>query len=114
MKERNSVPLARGGNQNPSHAHRPGDLQRPVAVSLLKHPPSPPAAYRPQGIPRAVQTKTLAPHQAAIQSGRGGGTPVAPPAYRPQPLPRVLQTKIAGEQNPGQSQPARQAAVRSG
>lgn len=63
-----------------------------TALSIMR--PVAPPVYRPQPLPKVLQTKKAIgynPH--ARQSPR---PPVAPPSYRPQPLPRVLQTKKFG------------------
>ena len=64
--------------------------------------PTAPSVYRPQSIPKCLQTKMAVGHQTS--TGRPGQlpgnnsiqrtTPSAPPIYRPQQLPRVLQGKM--------------------
>jgi hypothetical protein len=61
-------------------------------TTQVRQTPKAPPVYRPQSVPKVLQTKKQAAHQPADQSRRA---PVAPPAYRPQPVPKVLQTKKA-------------------
>jgi hypothetical protein len=60
--------------------------------------PSAPPVYRPQPVPKVLQTKTTTNHHS--QKPQSGHQPVAPPAYRPQPTPKVLQVKTAARQQP--------------
>lgn len=50
--------------------------------------PVAPAPYRPQPVPKVLQTKWAIVHQPV----KAGSRPVAPPVYRPNPSPRVLQS----------------------
>ncbi len=76
-----------------SHTHRAAQLK---AVSQALH------VYRPQPVPKVLQTKTspqsnsargrLAQPSQVVQNKAKPGT--APPVYRPNPTPVVLQMKI--------------------
>lgn len=74
--------------QLPGHFHSRHSSSCPVQPQL-KRPVAPPV-YRPQPVPRVLQTKTVSSQQP--QQAR---RPVPPPVYRPQPVPKVLQTKAA-------------------
>jgi hypothetical protein len=50
--------------------------------------PVAPLPYRPQPLPKVLQTKTV---NHSISKTKV--TPVAPPVYRPQPVPKVLQSR---------------------
>lgn len=65
--------------------------------------PAPPPVYRPQPVPRILQTKMAASPQPVHQTTRA---PAAPTAYRPQPVPRVLQLKKAGGLQPHTGKPS--------
>src|SRR5437588_801266 len=51
-----------------------------------------PLAYRPQTVPRVLQTKMPATKPMTNQSIQ---VPAPPPVYRPQPTPKVLQRKLS-------------------
>src|SRR6476646_8947707 len=55
-----------------------------------------PTVYRPQPLPKVLQTKTTvprpSPHKAPDNVAR---TPVAPPVYRPE-TKKIVQPKVAG------------------
>ena len=53
--------------------------------------PVAPPVYRPQPVPKVLQTKKA--HTAQSGAVQKRVTPAAPPAYRPQPVPKVLQQK---------------------
>lgn len=79
---------------------RPGVAPPKTAPTIGK--PAPPPVYRPQAVPRVLQTKTSAPPQNANQSR------CAPPTRRAphnQTAPQAVLPKIAGGQyqNKGQS-----------
>jgi hypothetical protein len=67
-----------------------------------RNQPTAPPAYRPQALPKVLQTKkAVSPHTA---QGLASTKPVAPPVYRPQTAPKVLQTKkaaVEGQARPG-------------
>ena len=67
-----------------------------VGVSNIKRPVAPPV-YRPQPVPKVLQTKKINQPPAPVPANHKGVT--APRAYRPQPVPRVLQTKSARPQS---------------
>ena len=71
-------------------AGRP-QLQKPNVMQPKQHTAAPPV-YRPQPVPKVLQTKTAASHHPVSQPKQA---PAAPPVYRPQPVPKVLQTKSA-------------------
>src|SRR4051812_43591339 len=56
--------------------------------------PVAPAVYRPQQLPKVLQTKMAGPLSSA-RTPAGSRGRAAPAVYRPQPTPRVLQTKRA-------------------
>lgn len=58
--------------------------------------PVAPPVYRPQPVPRVLQTKTAGQQQPV---GRQGGNPVAPPTYRPQPK-KIVQPKMGVPASP--------------
>jgi hypothetical protein len=72
---------------------KPAVAQRQVrpAQTQAKHPAAP-AVYRPQPVPKVLQTKTAMSQQHVPQARRA---PVAPATYTPQPMPKVLQTKVS-------------------
>ena len=53
--------------------------------------PVAPAVYRPQPVPKVLQTKSSLPQSS--QQPQSKRQPVAPPVFRPQPTPKVLQAK---------------------
>ena len=59
----------------------------------MKKPPVAPPVYRPQPLPRVLQTKKSLgnPSPVVLQTKRS--SPVAPPIFRPQQKPKVLQGK---------------------
>ena len=62
--------------------------------------------YRPQPLPRVLQTKRLlSQSKTTVQVPR---SPAVPPVYRPQPIPKVLQTK---KRIPAQVGPGQQSAI---
>lgn len=67
--------------QPKTHVTAP-DVKRPVA----------PPVYRPQPVPRVLQTKTVQKLRVEELS-QPRRQPVAPPVYRPLPQPKVLQQK---------------------
>jgi len=87
-------------------------FNRQLGAAVVKHPIAPPA-YRPQAVPKVLQTKRSSIPTARAQPRRPPVAPpvyrpttlrpaglaqmktqpVAPPVYRPQPAPKVLQTK---------------------
>jgi hypothetical protein len=71
---------------------------KPVAAPQNPKQPVPPPVYRPQPIPKVLQTKTATtqPQQKTELQRK----PLAPPVYHPQSVPRVLQTKMSGVQPP--------------
>ena len=72
---------------------KPGN---PVGVSNIKRPVAPPV-YRPQPIPKVLQTKKINEPRVPVPANQKPIT--APAAYRPQPGPKVLQTKSARPQS---------------
>jgi hypothetical protein len=62
----------------------------PVRTLIKKLPVAPPA-YRPQALPRVLQTKIPLARQPGNQSKL---PPIAPSVYRPQPTPKVMQRKM--------------------
>lgn len=68
---------------------------RPKTAVQAKPSTAAPPVYRPQAVPKVLQTKKPAAHQPVNQTNR---TPVAPPVYRPQPTPKVLQSKMKSGQ----------------
>jgi hypothetical protein len=106
-----------------------------VAGSQIKQRPVAPSTYRPQPLPKVLQTKSVAVQRA--QPGTLPRTPAAPhiylpetkkvvqpktatqipkppdfpPVYRPQPTPKVLQTKKASSQGPRAGQLPRQTVA---
>ena len=76
-----------------SQPHQPHVAQAKVNAALpAKKLPVTPAPYRPQPVPRVLQSKK-ANHGPVVNSP--GRAPVAPAPYRPNAVPRVLQTKLA-------------------
>lgn len=64
-----------------------GRPQAPPVAQLKGLPPAPPV-YRPQPVPKVLQTKAAAAHQPV---NRPGGNPVAPPVRHPHLPPKVPQ-----------------------
>jgi hypothetical protein len=97
--------LPQGFGANPLHCqqrgnpktHQPGVMQPKMSMAsqMMKKPPVPPPVYRPQPVPKVLQTKSAVAHQPVHQTR---SAPIAPSAYRPQPVPKVLQTKVASGQ----------------
>src|SRR5438876_917786 len=58
-----------------------------IVASQRESRPVAPPVYRPQPLPKVLQTKRTAGFQPVMESRRA---PVSPPAYHPQPVPRVL------------------------
>jgi hypothetical protein len=77
--------------------------------------PTAPKVYRPQPVPKVLQTKgAMARPQAIVQSRKVASGPsiqqaVAPPVYPPLPAPRVLQKKSSSAQSPKAGQVPRQS-----
>lgn len=76
----------------------------PVTSPIRKSPAAPPP-YRPQPVPKVLQTKLIGYQPPANQSVRA---PLAPPVYRPHLTPRVLQRKITSSQKSPAGQSSRQ------
>jgi len=78
--------------KNPKHQFKPAvvQLKTLVAPPTVKRPVAPPV-YRPQPVPKVLQTKSALP--ASPQKFQPPPSPAAPPIYRPQPTPTVLQAK---------------------
>lgn len=89
--------------QNQSHL----SAIQPKIATFAQKPKQPvaPPVYRPQPVPKVLQTKAASPIKAANPSRRA---PVAPPVYRPQPTPKVLQRKTATKQQIYQPKSERQ------
>jgi hypothetical protein len=81
-----------------------------AAMQLLRQPAAPPV-YRPQPVPKVLQTKqkSVVNGTAADPNGR---KPIAPPVYKPGNVPKVLQRRTAASrlQTAPQS-PGRHGAV---
>lgn len=90
---------AAGVRQPPArvYAGAPKAAQSKRASGKTPSPASPaaPPAYRPQTIPKVLQTKT-APGRRQPPPAQARSLPAPPPVYRPQPAPKVLQPKGAG------------------
>lgn len=85
----------------PQSAHKPTALQpKTSAAPQTRQVPTAPPAYRPQPVPKVLQTKMSALHQPITQPGRVGNKPGAPAAYRPQPAFKVAQPKTPSGQQP--------------
>lgn len=66
-------------------------LKAPVPLQNVRRPVAPPV-YRPQPIPKVLQTKSALPlSPQKLQLPR---QPVAPPVFRPPPAPKILQPKL--------------------
>ena len=90
-----------------------GVVQRaaPQVVIQKKTPVAPPV-YRPQPVPKVLQTKKAnGPQPNSPSVGRLNGVqqqsaaqtirkPISVPVYRPQPVPKVLQTKKSNSVHP--------------
>lgn len=82
---------------------KPGNRQagsasqfKPVVAQFktaVRQPPVAPPVYRPQPVPRVLQTKKAIPEPARSGAQAEVRRPVAPPAYRPLAVPKVLQAK---------------------
>ena len=70
---------------------RVGSQVKTAPVVQTAKRPVAPAVYRPQPLPRVLQTKAARNQQSPISGGVHA--PAPPQVYRPQPTPRVLQTK---------------------
>lgn len=107
-------PLASGSgqeaSQRPARPHERGVSQARAAAPHLKGPPAAPPVYRPQPVPKVLQTKkaAAAPPPPATHARPA---PAAPPAYRPQPPARVLQPKASAVRQPGACRPSSQPAA---
>ena len=107
MNPRNKVTPAHGSPRPTFNgAHKPAAVQPKSAGARQVKPPTAPPVYRPQPVPKVLQTKmkvAVANHQPVNQSGGARPVPAAPPVYRPQPVPKVLQAKQtkASESRPG-------------
>src|SRR5438105_2466533 len=77
----------------------------PRATSPIRQPPAAPAAYRPQVLPKVLQTKKPATPQPPNQTNNAL---VARSVYRPERMPKVSQTKITGTPRPSPLQWSRQ------
>jgi hypothetical protein len=64
-----------------------------AAASQTRRQPAPPPVYRPQPVPRVLQTKALASQQLVNQPQPA---PATPSARRHQAAPKVVQTTNAG------------------
>ncbi len=73
---------------------KPAPGQPPLSNKLNPTPAAPPA-YRPQPVPKVLQTKKPVAPVSGSQSHRA---PAAPPVYRPQPVPKVLQRQATPPQ----------------
>ena len=84
------------------HSLKPGVAQPKIAPHApAQRKPAAPPVYRPQPVPKVLQTKAAVNRQPQAAPSRQ--TPVAPPVYRPQPAPAVMQAKmIAQRQQPQQ------------
>lgn len=97
--KKNSPPL-RGsllpfrGQAGSARQFKPVVAQLKIAVpaQTIKHPVVPPV-YRPQPLPKVLQTKKAIGQNP--QAHLVPGPPVAPPVYRPQARPLIAQPKIA-------------------
>ena len=99
-QKKNELPQSNAANRlraQQAHApHKSGVMQpKLTAAQHVKTLPAPPPTYRPQPVPKVLQTKTAAGSQQshAAQSPR---RPVAAPVYRPQAKPVTVQAKMAG------------------
>lgn len=69
-----------------------------MVASQVRQPPAAPPVYRPQPVPKVLQTKMPVSHPTVNHSKQ---TPAPPPVYRPHPVPHVLQRKtVTGGQPP--------------
>jgi hypothetical protein len=86
----NRLPGQQHGKPQP---HQPSVAQPKMAAALaVKSQPVAPPVYRPQPVPKVLQTKSASAHQS--QPNALPRTPVAPPVYRPEPK-RIVQPKMA-------------------
>jgi hypothetical protein len=97
---------------SPAVPHRPSRTPKPPAVAPKTTPPAAPPVYRPQPLPRVLQTKKSIPAGAVVPNP-GRKPPTPPPVYRPQPAPKVLQRKVAclQQRQPPATQPNRAPAA---
>lgn len=81
-------------NRTAGHAHRfqPAVAQLKTAAPQVKRPVAPPA-YRPQPVPKVLQTKSAVPQ--ARNTTQAPRQSVAPPVYRAPASPKILQAKMA-------------------
>ena len=106
--------------QKVKQSKQPAPAFKPVVAQLKKGPtaqstsrPVAPPVYRPQPVPKALQTKLSLPQtrQVGQMSGQRSNAPVslaksatarpvAPQVYKPQPVARALQRKTVVAQRP--------------
>jgi hypothetical protein len=95
MNQRDYLQQTSGTNQKPiqssARVASPIAVQRKVAASMARQPPSAPAVYRPQPVPRVLQMKPPTRTEPNRQPMRAL---VPTPARNPPPQPRVLQRKV--------------------
>lgn len=84
-------PLTQQGSLQPKTAGGQPQQQRPAANQSRRAPVAPPV-YRPQPVPRVLQTKMASNQQT--QPGQSPRQPIAPPVYRPEPK-KIVQPKMA-------------------
>src|SRR5688572_1705835 len=79
--------------------YRPQPVPRVLQTKRMNGttPLNAPAVYRPQPAPKVLQTKSTPGRNQIIPPGKNAERRVAPPVYRPQ-VPRVLQAKSARPQ----------------
>jgi hypothetical protein len=75
-----------------AHPARTDARAKASGHAQAKAPARAPAPYRPQPVPKVLQTKAARAGQVAAPPAPK--RPQAPPAYRPQPTPAVLQLKL--------------------
>ena len=96
MNSTKKPPATRGVSQSDNRQAKSASRFKPVVAQLktaVRQPPVAPSVYRPQPVPRVLQTKKAIPEPARSGSTVEVRRPVAPPAYRPLSVPKVLQAK---------------------
>lgn len=96
MPPQASGPRHKAGQPPSQHQHRAGVMQiKAAAAPQSRQTPKAPPVYRPQPVPKVLQTKARFPHQPL----QANCTPQANAAYRPNQPPGVLQPRMAGAPN---------------
>lgn len=107
-------PRAAGIPQPFNRQTRPTPQIKPVVAQLktavpaqsVRRPVTPPPVYRPQPLPRVLQTKKTNQHAGATPKANVA-RPKAPTAPSPTRQPATLQTKVVGSHPPSQRQARR-------